>query len=391
MDIAIYLQPVNIPDFKTPFGVHQRQMGDIMLIYEDEGPFPDLDGIEIAILGVMEDRACVGNEGCAEGPDKIREKLYRLYQGHHNAKIADIGNIRMGHSVEDTYYALQYVVAELLRNNIIPVIIGGSQELTYAHYLAYESVGRIINIVGIDSSFNLGNEDSGLDSASFLSKIILHQPNFLFNFANLGYQTYYVDQEALKLMKSLLFDTYRLGMLRADITEAEPVIRNADMLSFDISAIRKSDAPGNANAGPNGFTGEEACQLIRYAGLSDKLTSLGFYEYNPRFDLAGATAELVAQMIWYFIDGYYQRRHDFPFKNPDHYLKYTVHIDEGDHEIEFYKSKNTGKWWMKVPLGVGASSKYERHYLVPCAYSDYERAMRNDIPDRWWQVYQKLM
>jgi len=391
MEIALYLHPVKIPDYQTPFGIHQRQLGDILLVYEEEGPFPDLSGIDIAILGVMEDRAGVGNRGCANGPDKVREEFYRLYLTHKSAKIADIGNIKMGHTLEDTYYAMQYVVSELLRNNIIPIIIGGSQDLTYANYLAYEAVGRIINIVSVDSSFNLGNEDSGLDSASFLSKIILHQPNFLFNFANLGYQTYYVDQEALKLMKNLLFDTYRLGILRNDMTEAEPVIRNADMLSFDISAIRRADAPGNSNACPNGFTGEEACQLVRYAGLSDKMSSLGFYEYNPELDQQGATAGLISQMIWYFIDGYYQRRNDFPFKNPDHYLKYTVHIDEGDHEIEFYKSKNTGKWWMKVPVGSGVESKYERHYLVPCSYADYERAMRNDIPDRWWQVYQKLM
>lgn len=391
MEIALYLQPVRIPEFHTPFGVNQRQLGDTLLIYEEDGPFPDLEGIDIAIVGVMEDRMAINNKDCAAAPDAIRKKLYSLYQENRGMKVADIGNIRPGHGIEDTYYAMREVVSALLRAGIVPVILGGSQDLTYANYLAYEAVGQIINIVSIDSSFNLGQEGSELDSASYLSKIILHKPNFLFNYANLGYQTYYVDQEAIKLLDNLLFDSFRLGSVRADLSATEPILRNADMLSFDISSIRRSDAPGNGNAGPNGFYGEEACQIVRYAGLSDKLTSIGFYEYNPSLDQNGITAELIAQMIWYFFEGFYKRRKDFPLRDKEKYTKYIVHIDEGNHEIEFFKSKVTGKWWMKVPVANEMGAKYERHYLVPCAYSDYERAMQNDVPDRWWKVYQKLM
>ena len=111
--------------------------------------------------------------------------------------------------------------------------------------------------------------------------IILHQPNYLFNYTNIGYQTYFVDQDAVRLMKKMFFDTYRLGFVNRNIEEMEPMVRNADMLSFDISSIRQSDAPGCANATPNGFYGEQACQIMRFAGMSDKLTSLGIYEYDP--------------------------------------------------------------------------------------------------------------
>ena len=168
-------------------------------------------------------------------------------------------------------------------------------------------------------------------------------------------------------------------------------MRNADLLSFDVSAIRYSDAPGNGNAGPNGFYGEEACQIVRYAGISDKLTSIGFYEMNPKLDRQGQTAHLVSQMIWYFIDGYYNRAHDFPFTNEEDYLKYRVTITDHKEEIVFFKSKKTDRWWMEIPLPAEQKIKYERHYLVPCSYKDYQEACNNDIPDRWWMVYQKLM
>ena len=99
-------------------------------------------------------------------------------------------------------------------------------------------------------------------------------------------------------MDKLYFDVHRLGAFSGKINLVEPVIRNANMVSFDLSAIRSSDACGNANASPNGFYGDEACQICRYAGMNDKLSSIGFYEYNPSLDAHEQTAMLLAQMVW---------------------------------------------------------------------------------------------
>ncbi len=103
--------------------------------------FPALeDKIDIAIIGVQEDRNAIGNPGCALAPDYIREKLYRLNEGNYDTKIVDLGNIRSGATVTDTYYAVKTVVNELIKKNIIPVILGGGQDLTYAQYMAYETL-----------------------------------------------------------------------------------------------------------------------------------------------------------------------------------------------------------------------------------------------------------
>jgi hypothetical protein len=223
-----------------------------------------------------------------------------------------------------------------------------------------------------------------------LSKIILYQPNYLFNFSNIGYQTYFVDPAAIELMQKLFFDSYRLGLVRSNMEETEPIVRNADIVSFDISAVRKSDAPGNYNAGPNGFSGEEFCQIARYAGLSDKVSSVGFYEYNPDYDNRAVTASLVAQAIWCFIDGVTHRKNDLPSSLNPNFLKYRVFISENKHEIVFYKSNKSDRWWMEVPYP-NNKSKYERHHLVPCSYADYHIACNEGMPDRWWQTYQKLI
>lgn len=387
-----YCQPLDLSGIFTPSGEEgHRRIGDLIRCYTEPGAFPDLELADIAIIGVPDDRNAITNDGCGNGPDPIRKFLYQLYPGDFKPRIIDLGNLRRGHSPNDTYIALSGIITDLLNARIIPVILGGSQDLTYANYKAYQSLGQIINIVSIDNMFDLGKTEGDLNSQSWLSSIILNQPNFLFNFANIGYQTYFVDQEALKLMDNLFFDTFRLGMVRQTLEEVEPIVRNADVLSFDISSVRLSDAPGNQNATPNGFYGEEACQIIRYAGLSDKLSSIGFYEYNPAYDHDGQTAHLIAQMIWYFVEGFYSRPHDFPFRNEDDYLKYHVTITDHKQDIVFYKSRKTDRWWMEIPLPAEQRMKYERHYMVPCSYKDYQQAAADEIPDRWWMFYQKLM
>lgn len=393
MEIADYFVPVETQKFIIPEKSHPLLLGNVIKSHLTEKPFPALEETDIAIIGVKEDRNAPDNQGCAFGPDYVRKYLYNLFQGPFKARIADLGNIKPGETIEDTYFAVKSVVADLLEKKIVPVIIGGSQDITYANYRAYESLGQIINIVSVDASFDLGLNEDKISNHNFLNKILTHQPNFLFNYTNIGYQTYFVDQDAIELMNKLYFDINRLGLVRKNMEEVEPIVRNADLLSFDMSSIRQSDAPGNANASPNGFYGEEACQITRYAGLSDKLSSIGFYELNPAFDNGEQTAHLVAQMIWYFMEGFYNRKKDFPDrkrKDSGAYVKYVVSMEEFKNEITFYKSKVSDRWWMEVPCQ-GLQSKYERQFLVPCSYSDYQDACNEILPEKWWQVYQKFM
>ncbi len=391
MHISSYFKPVQ--DITLPqVAAHKgKRLGEVFVTYTPENGFPELADIDIAIIGVDEDRNAVDNQGCGMASLSVREYLYRLLPGNYKTRVADLGDIMRGNSVEDTYFAVTSVVEALLELNIVPLLIGGGQDLTYAMYRAYKNRKSIINIAAVDNMFDLGESEDKLNSRSYLSHIILHKPNYLFNFTNIGYQTYFVEQGAIDLMHNLFFDIYRLGVLHADITQTEPLVRNADLLSFDMSAIRQSDAPGNANATPNGFYGEEACQLMRYAGMSDKISSIGFFELNPALDRNGQTAHLLAQMIWYFVDGFYSRQEDHPSNGAENYIRYTVQVTDFDDGIVFYKSKHTERWWMEIKCSDNIREKYRRHYIVPCATADYQTALEDEIPDRWWQAYQKLM
>ncbi len=388
MELSTYFEPINIDDVRFLANDFFVRFGDNVMIHSKK-EFPSLKEIDIAIIGVGEDRNAINNKGCKSAPNSIREKLYDLFPPSSQMKVADLGNLIIGNSVEDTYFILTEILADLLKKQIVPIILGGSQDLTFANYKAYEKIGQIINLFSVDSKFDIGHSNL-LDSQSYLNKIVISNPNYLFNYTNVGYQTYFVDPASIKLMDQLRFDVYRLGVIQQKMHEIEPLVRNADMLSIDISAVRQSDAPGNGNASPHGFYGEELCQITRFAGLSDKLTSIGFYEVNPDFDRNGQTAHLTAHAIWYFIEGFYNRKHDFPYKDKKSYKKYIVSLKGDTSEITFYKSKKSDRWWMEIPCPQSVREKYLRHYLVPCSYSDYETAMEDEIPERWWRFFNKL-
>ncbi len=385
MDFSEYFETVSLTQGDLDYNYSKNHFINKIDLLDNQ----DVLNYNIAIIGVGEERNSM-NEGCATAPNHVRKYLYRLAGFDNNTKIIDLGNLKIGATIEDTYFALSSILEYLIKKDILPIIIGGSQDLTYANFLAYKNLEQTVNLVSVDSKFDLGEADEALTSHNFLTKIILQQPNYLFNYSNIGYQSHFADKEHIELISKLYFDAYRLGHVQKDIEEVEPIVRNADILSFDISSLRQSEAPANINASPNGFYGEQACQITRYAGMSDKLTSIGFYEINPELDTNGQTAHSVAQMIWYFIDGYNNRKKDFPVGSRKTHLKYIVNMQEGDKEVTFYKSDKSERWWMDVPYPSHKKIKFERHVLVPCSYNDYKTACENEMPNRWWQTFQKL-
>ena len=380
MEIGAFLNPVKEEVIENSHLTHKKQIGNTITIFKNEEDFPDLEGFQVAILGVEEERNAVDNEGCKDAPDAIRHALYPLFNHWSDLKIVDLGNVKSGLRVEDTYYALSEVFLTLLKYHIVPIIIGGSQDLTYPIYKVYENTGKFVNITAIDPRFDIGEDGESLNSQSYLSHIILHQPNYLFNYTNIGYQTYYIDNDNISLMKQLLFDIYRLGTIKNRPELTEPLLRNADIITIDAAAFCASDMPGLKHGSPNGLSGEDGCKMTRYAGMNNKLTSIGFFNYNPKYDINYQSANNLAEMVWYFLEGFSLRQNDYPTaENRDEFTRYIVHLEEYD-DIIFLNHKTTGKWWMEIS-----------EHFIPCSKIDYDMAMRNELPDRWWQFYQKLM
>jgi len=362
-------------------------IGQNIQIHSTEAGFPDLENVQIAVFGVQEDRNSQNNFGCGDDLHLVRKKFYELFPGKWHTNLADLGNIEKGNQVSDTYFAVKEILTSLLKENIIPIIIGGGQDITYVNYRAYDDLEQSVNITAVDSRFDLGNLEEDLTSQCYLSKIIMQEPNNLFNYCNVGYQTYFNSQEEISLLDNLFFDAYRLGSAK-ELESIEPAFRNADIVSIDIGAVRQSEAPANNNASPNGFYGEEICAISRYAGISDKVSSFGVYEYNSKHDKNQQTAHLIAQMLWYFIVGVNVRVKDYPFSGKENYQKFTVLLED-DEPLIFYKSNKSDRWW--VEINILSNNKYKRHALIPCTYKDYTDATNQIIPEKWYKAMKKMV
>jgi formiminoglutamase len=381
-----FLTPVSVPA-PSEVGFKGKNLYSTLVVNRTNDPI-DPDGCGIAILGVEEDRADSA-PGSASAPDAIRSELYKLYSTDFPVRVIDLGNIKQGATLQDTRFAVEQVCSELLRKKMTIVVLGGSQDLTLPLFKAYENMEQTVNLVTVDARLDFGgNED--LNSGNYLNGIVLHSPNYLFGYCNLANQRYLNPPELFRMLKDLHFDNIRLGDLNDNILKSEPIARNADLMSFDMTAIKTSEAPGTHSTEPNGLRSEQACTIAYHAGFSDKLTSFGLFGVVPGKDSNGVTAALAAQMVWCFLDGFSKRKGDYPMGTTEDYLKYVVHIEAQDHEIVFYKSPHSDRWWMEVPYPAGMQNKYYRHYLVPCTYEDYLSASNDDIPDLWWMTYQKL-
>lgn len=386
MDLTIFFSPLDeslYSDLTTTSCLFKS-----IRAYTDK--MPDHKGAHIALIGIKESRGNKANAGTAEAADVIRRKLYQLKRGTGNYRIVDLGNLNPGHDLDETYVRLSEVCRILLEGNVLPLIIGGSHDLDYGQYCSYETLEKLVSFANVDAFLDLDDHKEGNPGRQHIHKVLLHEPNFLFSYTHLAYQTYLIDPLSVAVLEKLYFEAFRIGQLRTNIQEVEPAIRNADLLSFDITAIRSSDAPGNANAQPFGLTGEEACQICWYAGLNEKLSSIGFYEYNPSLDDAQKkTASVVATMIWYFIEGYYCRKNESNFRSND-FMKYTVSMPVEPETISFFKSKLSEKWWMEVPYNNG-QEKYSRNSIVPCSYYDYQTAVKGEVPERYISTLAKLL
>ena len=360
-----------------------QSLGKNIHKHTEKKGFPVFANATVAIFGVLESRNAVEKKPIPLDIDEIRIQLYRLMKGNWDATILDIGDVEEGETVQDTYFVVREIVAGLLEEKIIPIVIGATQDITFPTYRAFDKIMDMVNLVGIDCRFDFGQADELISSQSYMSKIITDKPNNLFNFSNLGYQSYFNAQEELDLMERLFFDAYRLGDIASNISLAEPVLRNAHIVSLDLTAIRASEMGMGKTFSPNGFTGREICSIARYAGLSDSVSLFGIYEG----DNSHQGFQMIAQIIWYFIEGISFRVKEHPTSKSEDFTKFTVPTDT--EELIFYKSHVTERWWVEVPSILPEHTKTNSPALLPCTEEDYLEACNQNIPERWFKAYRK--
>ncbi len=347
-----FLKTNTYPDYTFANNVH---------IYDGQS---SLDDFEVALIGL------------GPGADEVRRQLLQLSFPFRGLKMVDLGNARK----TDVEFTIP-IVKEILESKLFPIVIGQQNNLGLATYKAFTSQRPLVSMAIASETLYYGRNGSLHSADNYLAQILSppRKESHLFHFACIGCQTHFLDVSDLQFLESSNFDCVRLGRAKQDLIELEPLIRDADVFNFHLDSIRFSDAPGQLTPTPSGFSLDQGCQITRYAGMSDKLRTFSLLGYYPEHDIRSQTAGALAQLIWYFLDGFYNRKHDFPVSS-EGLTEYLVEMKSLNYEMAFWKSQKSGRWWMQIP--VKTKKQYERHCLIPCSYSDYKLACNNDLPDR---------
>lgn len=369
--IAEYLLPVNneIVDFKNKLS--PLAIGKAITIYGDDQS--NLKGFDIALIGLSESRKSSEVNKKYIDINSFRKEFYSLFCGDWNVNIIDMGDVINGEDISDTYFALKTINESLLEKNIISFFIGGTQDLTFPLYQAFEKKGDYVNLTSIDNKFDFGQIKKDFDSSSYMSKIIMEKDNKLSHYCNLGFQTFLNSQEEIDLLEKLQFESHRLGKINKKIDLIEPSLRDTNLLSIDFRSVKASELNFIHNY-PNGFESSEICSIARYAGMSDRISCVGVFEVFQN----SISSALLAQAVWYFIEGFSLRIIEDP--KSENFKGKSYHMDLENHQIKFYQSDISQKWWFE--LIEENNNKLIDVSLYPCGHEDYLEACNDDISDK---------
>ena len=303
---------------------------------------PEMSGPSIALIGAD-----------SKWANRVRRQLYLFAGCCNNSTLYDLGDLKR---LDDA--TLGQLAIELLEASILPVFLGLRNDMTRGlnHYLR--------------------------DAMPDLHGMYLQEsfPYWVSNVAEeeamgfLGLQSHLLTNDQLTTVERTNIMWKRLSQVRESLDECEPEIRDCGFFNFDLSAMRSADMPAQISYSSSGLTTEEACRLMRYAGLSPELKCLSISGHDPLSVEYGLSSNTTAQLIWYFMSGFDKRVIERP-NSSDRFTQYLVHLQRFDFDLTFYKSNMSGRWWLQLPAASGMR-------LFSCAYGDYLAACEDVVTDR---------
>lgn len=357
--IENWLKPLDVRNILKGTHTSNECITHCLACYEKS--MPKLTDYKLIIVGTDEKNANI-----------VRKFLYNYAFPFKNLKIADIGNF-----IQPKHETLLAVLKELLSLGLIPIVIGGEVEESRSLFTAHTKLKTNFSACIIDNKIDF------YDPQHHLTLFFDHYHQNIASINFLGYQSHLTMPSALARLEEHKFEYARLGKMRSDWENTETILRSAHSVVLNMAAVRQSDAPATPSPSPNGLYAEEACQAARYAGMNDKLSSFGVFGYVPESDNAAQqTAQLVAEVIWYFLEGFSNRKNDYPIST-DGLIEFAIPSAKLQHEtITFWKSSKSGRWWFEVIAKKRKTEKTPRQYLVPCTYADYQLACTGELSDR---------
>ncbi len=380
MDIRQYFDPVDFSGYQAKIKDAWRySLGQDIEKSTGKLTLANINKLEIAVFSVPFYNGS-WEKAKNSSTSRIREELYKLAAINKKMNVADFGQLKKTQSPKGILLALRDIVEYFTDLGVVSIVIGGSQDLTTGICKAFYN-NPCFSLTSVDSALNIKKGRETFSPTNFLSRVFQNNPQ-IFQFSLVGYQGHLVPDGLLSKTKGIGAHI-RLGVLRECLLKAEPVFRNTDVLSFDIGVLKYSEIPGSTYKNPNGLYSEEACQMAKFAGLSNRLKVFGIFEALGGKGDCEIVFKISAEIIWYFLEGYVNRTQKEK-ELPENLLTYKVEIKEIDEPLVFYHCAGTGRWWFDAGFFKGEK------LMVACSEDEYKEASNNEIPEIWLKYIQKI-
>ena len=90
----------------------QHTIGNVIEIHTDHTGLPNLEGVHMVLIGVLENRRDENALLQIQSLDHVRKQFYELFPGNWSLDMVDLGDIHPGETVEDTYYVLKQLTSQ---------------------------------------------------------------------------------------------------------------------------------------------------------------------------------------------------------------------------------------------------------------------------------------
>jgi formiminoglutamase len=313
--------------------------------------------------------------GFDESADAIRKSFYQLSNQFSDIEIADLGNLKIKANDKNALAGYRELFHAMIELGVQPVCVGMDHLILIA-YLEMLSENTAPDVCLVTQK--LSQPD----------KLLLYLENEnkqkLFHLSLLGHQSHYNTESDYQFFDDIFTDSLRLGSLQSNLQKAEPLMRESDLIAFDLNALRYSDFKAANHSGPNGLYNEEACKLMRFAGMANKKMPLIIYGMNSK-KVSVQDCDLTAQMLWYFLDGAQNRYADSPNESNEEFKLIRCPVEGMPiSEIKFLQSLKSERIWMEIPLEL--INKPRDSKWIGCSETELEIASLGEVPEKWFRA-----
>ena len=271
----------------------------------------DLDGLDIALLGIPMDLGVTNRAGARLGPRAVRA-IERIGPYEHvlglaplqQAAVADIGDVpfRSRFDLASCHADIENHVRAIASAGVVPLSVGGDHSISYAILRAL-GAERPLGMVHIDAHCDTGGiyEGSKFHHGGPFRQAVLDgvlDPERTIQVGIRGGAEYLWEFSRESGMTVIHAEAAVAQGMDAVIARARAVVGDGPVyVSFDIDSIDPGFAPGTGTPEVGGLQPREALSLLRGLNGLD-VVGADVVEVAPQYDATTNTAQIGAQALF---------------------------------------------------------------------------------------------